>query len=71
MSDRGLVSNDHIGDGSCSILIGILQNSIDGSVEIDGTWSNGMENTSGTVLSPHDQNMPKLLDNCPSPCKEV
>jgi hypothetical protein len=59
-SERDLVCNDHVGNGFCTILIGILDNSIDWSIEVDGTRSNGMENTSGTHLVELFSNMIRI-----------
>ena len=63
-SKRGLVGNDHVGDGSCAIFIGILKNSIDGSVEFDGSWSNGVKNTSGTHLVEFFSHMIGICQHC-------
>ena len=63
-SERGLVGNDHVGNGSSTILIGILDNSVDWSIEVDGTRSNRMENTSGTHLVELFSNMVRICQYC-------
>ena len=63
-SERGLVGNDHVGNGSCTILIGVFDNSVNWSIEVDGARSYRMENTSGTHLVELFSHMIRICQYC-------
>ena len=64
MSERGLVFNDDAGDGTSSILVGILEHGIDGRIKADRTGSNRMEYFSGTHLVKLLGHMIRVQNNC-------